>query len=125
MVSNTRQKAGISGVEVEGEDQLNNVGILQQGGAGEEVNADFFIRMIVIVIVGGILMEFLFKTGDRDKKGEGFLDMRAMKFSLIHKSKVGTQGIKVYTTMRVTMLETERSMSHRGTAGHLSTAIIS
>ena len=125
MVSSMRRKVGITGAEVEGEDQLHSVGTLQQGGAGEGINVDFFTRMIVIMMVRGIVTEFLLKTGDVDWKRDGFLGTRAMKPSLIHKSKVGTRGIRIYMGMRVTMLETEGSMRHRGTIDHLSAAMIS
>lgn len=73
MVSSMRRKVGITGAEVEGEDQLHSVGTLQQGGAGEEVNVDFFTRMIVIMMVRGVVTEFLLKTRDVDWKGGGFL----------------------------------------------------
>lgn len=123
-VLGVRQKAGLIGVEMEGGDQLHPAGILQQGGAGEVVNAGSLIRM-VIMMIGATLTVAILKTEVIDKKGEGFLGMPGMKPLLIQKCKVDTHRTDFCTGTRVTMMAIERSVNHRGTVGHLLTVMIS
>lgn len=79
MVLGMRPKGGMKGVEMEREGLRNTVGILQQGGAAEEVNVGFFIRMNVIMMVGDILIEVQLKAGVVGMKGGAFLGMPMMR----------------------------------------------